>query len=106
MKVHQLDHFTKGWFVGDFSPTLMATPYAEVGIKSYKAGEMEPSHHHKIATELTALVSGRVRMAGKVLLPGQIICIEPGESSAFEALEDSVTVVVKTPCVAGDKYLD
>lgn len=106
MTVHQLNQFTKGWFVGEFTPTLVATPHAEVGIKIYKAGDMEPSHHHKVATELTALISGRVRMAGIILLPGQIISLTPGESSDFEALEDSVTVVVKTPCVPGDKYTD
>jgi quercetin dioxygenase-like cupin family protein len=106
MTIHHLDEFTKGWFVGAFSPTLLSTPHAEVGIKIYKAGAVEPSHRHKVATELTAVISGRVRMLNQVLLPGQIMRIEPGESTGFEALEDSVTVVVKTPCVAGDKYLD
>ena len=106
MTIHHLDEFTKGWFVGVFSPTLIPTTHAEVGIKIYKAGALEPSHRHQVATELTAVISGRVRMMDQVLLPGQIIRIEPGESTAFEALEDSVTVVVKTPCVAGDKYVD
>jgi quercetin dioxygenase-like cupin family protein len=106
MTIHHLDEFTKGWFVGAFSPTLVSTPHAEVGIKVYKAGAVEPSHQHKVATELTAVISGRVRMMNQVLLPGQIMRIEPGECTAFEALEDSVTVVVKTPCVVGDKYVE
>ena len=37
--------------------------------------------------------------------PGDIIMIEPGEATDFEALSDVTTVVVKTPSVAGDKYL-
>jgi len=106
VKVRHLKQFTKGWFVGNFSPTFLATPHAEVAIKIYKAGDVEASHHHKVATELTAVVSGRVCMGGKVLTPGQMARIEPGESVAFEALEDSVTVVVKIPCAAGDKYVD
>jgi quercetin dioxygenase-like cupin family protein len=36
---------------------------------------------------------------------GDIIVIDPNESTAFEALEDTLTVVVKTPSVAGDKYI-
>src|ERR1700735_54851 len=50
---YQLDKFTKGWFVGNFSPTLLATDAVEVAVKHYRAGEAESSHYHKIATELT-----------------------------------------------------
>jgi len=106
MKIELLSNFTKGWFIGDFTPTLVATPHAEVGIKTYRAGDSESPHHHQIATELTAVVSGRVVMGGRTLTAGQIAIIEPGESTGFEALEDSVTVVVKVPCVKDDKYID
>ena len=36
---------------------------------------------------------------------GDIIVIEPNEASDFEALEDTISVVVKMPCVLDDKYL-
>ena len=39
-----------------------------------------------------------------VLEAGDIVLIEPGEDTDFEALTDVTTVVVKTPSVAGDKY--
>lgn len=103
---HELNRFTKGWFVGNFEPTLMPSDAVEVAIKQYKAGDHEGSHHHKIATELTAIVSGRVRMAGQEIGPGEIIKLVPGQSSDFTALTDVVTVVVKMPCVVGDKYPD
>jgi len=103
---HALDHFTKGWFVGNFSPTILPSDAVEVAIKHYKAGDHETSHHHKVATELTAIVSGRVWMAGEEIGPGEIIKLEPGHSSDFTAITDAVTVVVKMPCVAGDKYPD
>ncbi len=51
------------------------------------------------------IVSGEVRMLGRTWKAGDIITIEPGEATAFEALTDTVTVVVKLPSVAGDKYL-
>jgi mannose-6-phosphate isomerase-like protein (cupin superfamily) len=103
---HRLDHFTKGWFVGTFHPTLIPTDAVEVAIKHYKAGDHEPAHHHKIATELTAVVSGRVRMCGEEIGAGEIVKIHPGQSTDFTALTDTITVVVKMPCVAGDKYAD
>ena len=103
---HRLDHFTKGWFVGGFAPTLIATGAVEVAIKNYRAGESESTHHHKVATELTAIVSGRVKMSGEEIGAGEIVKIHPGQSTDFTALTDVTTVVVKVPCVCGDKYAD
>lgn len=104
MKHHRLEDMVKGWFVGQFSPTVLASPACEVAIKNYLAGEREDLHHHKVATEVTAIVSGRVRMFGQEWGSGAILTVEPGEATCFEALEDSVTVVVKLPSVSGDKY--
>jgi len=103
---HPLEGFTKGWFVGDFSPTLFPSPEVEVAVKHYRAGEGEASHHHQVATEVTVIVSGRVRMSGEEIGAGEIVRISPGQSTDFLALTDVTTVVVKLPCVRGDKYLD
>lgn len=95
---------TKGWFVGAFEPTAYASHDCEVGVKRYRAGEREAAHVHRIATELTLVVSGRVRMSGREFGPDDIVILDPGVPTDFEVLEDAVTVVVKVPCVAGDKY--
>jgi len=100
-----LNSFTKGWFVGNFSPTLIPSDAVEVAVKHYKAGEAESSHYHKVATELTLVVSGRVRMSGEEIGPGEIVKIEPGQATDFVPLTDATTVVVKMPCVRGDKYM-
>jgi quercetin dioxygenase-like cupin family protein len=105
MKSFKLNEMTKGWFVGDFLPVALKTSDAEVAIKEYKAGEKEIEHVHKIATEVTVIVSGRVRMFEQEWAAGDIIVTEPNEYTAFIALEDTLTVVVKTPSVAGDKYI-
>ena len=106
MQVHKLDDMVKGWFVGHFTPTVLTTPQFEVGVKYYKAGEFEAPHHHKVATELTVVVSGRVEMFGREFGPGDIVTVEPGESTGFRALEDAATVVVKTPSLPADKFVD
>ena len=54
---------------------------------------------HKIATEITAIVSGKAKMNGRVVSAGEIVVIQPGEARGFEALEDTVTTVVKIPGV-------
>jgi quercetin dioxygenase-like cupin family protein len=45
-------------------------------------------------------------MCGEVYEAGDIVVIKPGTSTAFEALEDTVTVVVKLPGANNDKYID
>ena len=103
--VHKLDDMIRGWFVGDFEPTVERSSEVEVAIKSYVAGDAEERHVHKVATEVTAVVSGTVRMDGRELRAGEIAVLEPGEASDFEAVTDATVVAVKTPAVAGDKYL-
>jgi hypothetical protein len=102
---HQLDEMVRGWFVGDFEPTAFPSSDVEIAIKHYAAGDAEERHVHKVATELTAVVSGTVRMDGQDLNAGEIVKLAPGEPSDFLALTDAVVVAVKLPAVPGDKYL-
>lgn len=105
MKVEKISNMTKGWFVGNFDPSLYKTNDCEVAVKSYAKGEKEQSHYHKIATEITAVVKGRVRMFDTIFVEGDIVIAEPGDITAFEALDDAVNVVVKLPGVNNDKYI-
>ena len=98
MKKYNLSDFTKGWFIGNFSPSLLQTDLFEVAIKSYKQGDNESAHYHKIATEYTIINSGKFRMNGETHTTGDIVVIEPGESTDFLCLEDGNTTVVKVPC--------
>lgn len=105
MKHDTLDKMVRGWFVGNFFPNVYQTSDVEVAVKQYKKGDQEAAHYHKIATEITLIISGRVELAGREWEAGDIIVIEPGESTAFCALLDTVTVVVKLPGANNDKYL-
>ena len=105
MKVFKLTDMVKGWFVGNFEPSVIKTSLVEVAVKKYKKGEFEPIHYHKVATEITVIVSGEVVMNGQVYKEGQFLYIEPNLSTDFLALTDVVTTVVKLPGAVGDKYL-
>lgn len=104
MEKFNLNDFTKGWFIGNFQPTIMDTNDFEIAIKRYKAGDFENRHHHKIATEYTIIVEGEVIMNGDKFVKNDIIKINPNESTDFKCLTDVVTVVVKTPSIKDDKY--
>ena len=106
LTTHHLGDFVGGWLVGHFNPALIANDDVEVAIKIYQAGDREQSHHHRVATEYTVIASGRVRMNQQEYAAGEIIQIDPGHSTDFEALEATTTVVLKTPSVPNDKYVD
>lgn len=102
----RLSDMTGGWLVGAFAPAAYNTADVEVAVQHFPAGYRGAAHHHKVATEVTVLLSGRAKMAGVWLAAGDILTLAPGVSSEFEALEDCTTVVVKHPGALNDKYLD
>jgi quercetin dioxygenase-like cupin family protein len=106
MQKHDLNTFIKGWFVGNFNPSLIKTNDVEVGVKKYKAGDYEAPHYHKVATEITVIVYGEVEMNGVKYVDGDVIVIEPNERTDFKCLTDVVTTVVKYPGASNDKYTD
>ncbi len=105
MEVSNLGEMFKGWFIGDFVPTLYNTNVVEVAVKKYLAGDFENAHYHKIATEFTIVISGEIEMNGVKYGPDSIIKVYPEESVEFKSLTDSVNVVVKIPGALNDKYL-
>lgn len=106
MKVEKLSQMYRGWFIGNFEPSLFKTNEVEVAVKTYKKGDYEVKHYHKIATEYTVIISGKVSMNGIEYHAGDIIVIEPNEETDFECLEDgTINVVVKLPGANNDKFV-
>lgn len=105
MIIDNLDRMIKGWFVGNFDPTLIKTNDVECAVKRYKEGDHEDAHFHKVATEITVVVAGIVRMNGVEYKENDIIVMEPNDATDFYAVTDAVCCVVKYPGANDDKYL-
>lgn len=105
MKTANLNEMVKGWFIGNFEPSLQKTNDVEVAVKRYQKGDSEEAHFHKIATEFTVILNGRVKMFEQEFSDGDIIVVDPGDVTAFECLSDAATVVVKIPGANNDKYI-
>jgi quercetin dioxygenase-like cupin family protein len=105
VKINSIDEFTKGWFVGDFSPAILITKEFEIAVKWFKAGDREPLHKQIIATEITVVIDGKIRLGGETFVKGDVITIPPGEFAEFESVTDSALVCVKTPSLPNDKVL-
>ena len=93
-----------GWFIGDFEPSLLRTKDFEVGFKFHKEGEKWPIHVHKIATEYNFLISGTMRIQGRLLTDGDLFIIPANEISDPEFLTNCQVITIKVPSVIGDKY--
>ena len=83
MKIDNLDKMIGGWFIGNFEPSLFKTNDFEVAVKRYNKGDYESHHYHKIATEYTVIINGRVKMNGIEYGTGIIITMEPNELTYF-----------------------
>ncbi len=101
-----LSDFKLGWVVGNFSPSLMKSDQVEVAVKYFKSGEVEPSHKQLVATELTIVVSGTIRLAENTYSEGEIIKIDPEIFADFEAITDASLVCIKYPSLPNDKVLE
>jgi hypothetical protein len=105
MKIAKIDDFKNGWFIGGFEPSIVYTKEFEVCFKSFSSGETEPTSIQKIATEVTLVVSGSVRINNHVLNAGQLCLISPGESADFLSITDSSVIGIKFPSLPSDKSL-
>lgn len=104
MKTFKLKDMKRGWFIGNFEPSVIKTEYFEVSILTHHKDEKWPKHYHKLADEITVLISGHMKMNGTEIFAGDIILIEKNEITVPEFLDDCVIVCVKIPSVIGDKY--
>jgi len=105
MKIANLSDMFKGWFIGNFEPSVFKTKDFEVGIMHHPKGSSWDVHYHKEAIEITLLLSGKMKIQNKIIDSGVIFTLTPYEIADPEFLEDCKVLVIKTPSVPGDKYI-
>ena len=105
MENYKLDDFFKGWIVGNFSPSLFLNSEFEVGVKFFKKGDTELAHKQIIATEITVIIEGKIRLGSSEYNRGDVILIPPNEVADFESLTDSSLVCIKYPSIPNDKVV-
>lgn len=103
MQRYNLSQFTRGWLVGDFTPSIIRTKDFEFMVRSYTKGDIEAKHVHPIADEISVVVCGMFKMNDTILRAGDVVHLSPGDPADFECLEDGSIAVIKTPSVIGDK---
>jgi len=104
MKLSNIKDMTRGWFIGDFEPSILRTKDFEVGLLTHKKGEVWPKHYHALSTEYNLLIEGSMTVQGTQINPGDIFIFEPMEIADPVFHEDCKVLCVKVPSVKGDKH--
>ena len=97
--------FKKGWFIGNFEPTLLKTKDFEISVRTHPKGEIWDKHYHKIATEYNYVTDGAVEIDGVVYKKGDLFIIHPDFVVDANFIDDCSIVCIKTPSIMGDKYI-
>ena len=104
MNVTKLSDYVRGYFIGNFEPSLLKTKDFEVAVISHEKDEHIPKHYHSIATEYNILLSGKMFINNKTIEPGDIFVFEKNEAVDAKVMESSQVLCVKVPSVIGDKH--
>jgi quercetin dioxygenase-like cupin family protein len=104
MNLSKITDYVRGWFIGNFEPSVLKTSAFEVGVLTHKKGEYWAPHYHKHSVEYNVLVSGKMIIQERELNSGDVFVFEKGEIADPIFLEDCTLVVVKIPSIPSDKY--
>jgi hypothetical protein len=97
------DSGARGWFIGDFDGAVHRTKDFEICYQKNPRSQTA-SHIHKLAYEITLVISGRQICNGELFAAGDICILEPGDISQIEYLEETEVVTIKTPSIPDDKH--
>jgi hypothetical protein len=92
-----LAEYKKGWFIGNFEPSLLKTSDFEIAVIHHNVGDIITPHYQNVATEYNVLISGKMTVNGKTIYANDIFIFEPLEICNVVINEPSIVVCVKTP---------
>lgn len=99
-----MDQMMRGWFIGNFEPSVYKTSNFEVGYLRHKRGEIWEPHYHKYSREINYLIRGKMIVRGVICSAGDIFTLEQSEVADPQFLEDCELICVKIPSIPNDKY--
>jgi hypothetical protein len=100
---HRIEDFKKGWFIGNFEPSLFKTNNVEVAFQKHKKGDVIIPHYHRMGKEYTLIIKGKEKINGDIYVEGDIFIIEPYTIAEVEILEDLEVLVIKEHSGSYDK---
>lgn len=105
VKVDNIYNYTRGWFIGNFEPSILKNSGVELGYLSFKKGEQIDYHYHEHCKEINLLVKGKMIVNNKVINEGDIFIFDEMVPTFPIYLEDTSLVVLKNTYSNKDKII-
>jgi len=99
----RIENYIRGWFIGNFEPSILKTKEFEVAIISHHKDEKIPLHYHSELEEYNVLLSGSMIVNNETLSEGDIFVLVRKEVVDVTVLEDSKVLCIKVPSIPEDK---
>jgi hypothetical protein len=103
MIVNKLENFVRGWFIGNFEPTLLKTDAFEIGVQNYTKDFIGQKHYQIKSVEYNIVLQGKVLVNNKILKKNDIFIFNPLEVTDFKSLTKSTILSIKIPSIPNDK---
>lgn len=103
--IYKLEDMFRGWFVGNFEPSVFKHAGVEIGYLCHKKGEKWQTHYHNNLVEVNLLVEGKMILNDIELNKNQIFVIDKKVLACPIFLEDCYIMCIKIPSMVGDKIV-
>jgi len=104
IKQNKLENMTRGWLIGDFTPSILKTDAFEIGYLKHPKDQVWPAHVHKEANEYNILIKGKLIINNETIMQGEIFVIPKNMLTSAKFLEDCEIICIKVPSLPIDKY--
>jgi dTDP-glucose pyrophosphorylase len=103
-KIWNIHDFTRGWFIGDFLPSIIKTKNYEIALLTHLKDEQWDYHYHEKSDEINFLINGKMRINDRIITERQVFYIPKKQIACPQFLENCKILCIKFPSVIGDKY--
>jgi dTDP-glucose pyrophosphorylase len=102
--IYECNDFVRGWFMGDFTPSICKTKEFEIGYLHHKKNERWDYHYHKESTEYNILIKGEMLINNIIMKENDLFVIQKNQIACPQFLQDCRVLCIKIPHVKNDKY--
>ena len=105
IQMYKIEDMFRGWFVGNFEPSVMKNTGFEIGYLFHKKGEKWLTHYHNNLIEVNLLIDGKMILNDLEINKNEIFVIDKKVLACPIFLEDCYIICIKIPQMVGDKVI-
>jgi len=106
ISIFKIEDMFRGWFIGNFEPSVSKQETFEVGYLLHKKGEIWDTHYHNNIKEINLLISGKMILNDNIVInKNEIFIIDSKTIVSPIFLEDCYIICIKIPSFKGDKLI-